>query len=121
MLRQQRNDCGFRHQGKAIRGDGTEERRFIAEGEKDGLARACGLLQGRHHGTRSLRELPLGRHFRAKVRERFDRPQKPPDIIFLQRHAEWEQLPEQLESTMRRKAGRDRLLVSLVLKEQDLT
>ena len=98
MLRQERNHRWVRHQREAVRGHGIQQRRFVAESKKHDLAHATGLLQGGNHGARGLRKVPLGRHFRAKISQSFDRAQESPKIIFLFCHAKWEQKPEQNES-----------------------
>jgi len=84
---EQRNHGGFRHQRKAVSRHRTQQRRFVAKGEKHDLACAARLLQGSDHGTRGLRKLPLSRHLGAKIGEGFDRAQKPPEIIFWGRHS----------------------------------
>ena len=99
MLGQERNHRRVRHQRKAVRGDGIQERRLVAESKKHDLARATRLLQCGNHSPRGLRKVSLGRHFRAKISENFDCAQKAPKIIFLFCHAKWEQKPEQNEST----------------------
>ena len=96
----------FRNESKTVRGHRAQQRRLVVESEKNSLTSARGLLYGRNHGARRLRKFTLSRHLRAKLGEGFDRPQKPPDIVFLHRHAGWEQLPEQLESTTLLNAGR---------------
>src|SRR5579864_3924858 len=99
MPGQKRNDGGLRNECESVGGDRAEQRGLVTEGEKYGLARAGGLLQSSDHGPRRLRKLALGSHLGAELGKSLNRSQEPPDIVFLHRHAGWEQLPEQFEST----------------------
>src|SRR5277367_2249399 len=84
---EQRNHCGFRHQGESLGGNGSKQGGSVAIGEECAFASATSLEGRSQHGACGLGKIALGGHLRAKIGESFDRSQKAPEIVFLQWHA----------------------------------
>ncbi|PYX85469.1 MAG: hypothetical protein DMG70_03465 [Acidobacteria bacterium] len=89
MFRQQRDDRRLGKESETLCRNQGEERRPIAETEKSAFAGAYGLPQRGEHGACGFGKFPLGRHLRSEIGERFDRAQKPSEVVFLHCHAKW--------------------------------
>src|SRR4029077_11674390 len=97
LARQQRNQRGLGQHRKTLRGYGSKQGRFIAEGEQSAFAGRSRFHERGEHDACCVRKVALSGKFRTEIRQRFDRSQQPPKIVFLNAHAGGSDYVEQIE------------------------